>query len=225
MPLSATELCEALPGLAAIGDDSLKQLGRACTIRRYAVRDAIYHAGADADGLYLVLSGRVLVVRETSASAEMLHTEAAGGVLGEIPVFGRVPFPATATALEPTRCGRIPVGVIERLLAADPAFARWALMRLAGRGQVLLRRIDDLTATTVVSRLAAYVQDRARETHSADFTLGVSQAQLATELGTAREVVVRGLAALVSAGAISRAGRSRFGIRRAEVLAALAGKS
>jgi CRP/FNR family transcriptional regulator len=151
----------------------------------------------------------------------MLHTESAGGVLGEIPVFGGGPFPATATAIEPSRCAKLPVALVERLVRDEPEFARFALRRLAVRAQSLLRRIDDLTASTVTSRLAAFVLRRSAP--GGDFTLGTSQAALAAELGTAREVVVRSLGQLIEAGAIARTGRSRFAVRQLAVLQSIAG--
>jgi CRP/FNR family transcriptional regulator len=154
----------------------------------------------------------------------MLHTETAGGVLGEIPVFGDGSFPATATALDQTQCVHVPKAVIERLLESEPSFARFALRRMAIRARSLLARIDDLTATTLTSRLAAYIADCAAKSETPVFTLGVTQAQLARELGTAREVVVRGLAALVASGAIARAGRSRFLVRRLPTLRSIAGR-
>jgi len=45
---------------------------------------------------------------------------------------------------------------------------------------------------------------------------------LARELGTAREVIVRSLRALVDAGAIARSGRSRFLVSSVPVLRAIA---
>jgi CRP/FNR family transcriptional regulator len=184
----------------------------------------LYRAGDVADGLYVVMSGRVIVRRETSQRSEMLHTERAGGVLGEIPVFGGGHFPATAVALEPTQCCHVPIAVVERLLRDEPSFARFALERMAARAQSLLQRIDELTASTVTNRLAAYVVARAEQSTTADFTLGMSQSELANELGTAREVIVRGIAKLIEAGAIARTGRSRFAVRRLTTLRAIAGE-
>jgi len=162
-------------------------------------------------------------VRATPSRTEMLHTESPGGILGEIPVFGGGPFPATAEALEPTRCAHLSIPVIDRLLRDEPTFARFALRRMAMRAQSLLRRIDELTATTITARVAAYVANRAAASGSLEFTLGTTQQELANELGTAREVIVRSLSALIDAGAIARAGRSRFVVRRATVLASIAG--
>src|SRR5262249_13327235 len=132
------------------------------------------------------------------------------GVLGEIPVFGGGRFPSTAVAVEPSRCAVIPKAAIETLLRDSPEFSRFAIHRLARRAQSLLRRIDDLTALTIGARVAQFVLRRAEGRD--DFDLGMSQAALAEELGTAREVVVRAIADLVRRGAIERVARSRFSV-------------
>jgi len=223
MPLSAGELRSLIPSLAELEPRVIDQIALAATPRSYARKDLLFRAGDAADGLYFVLSGKVLVVRATLARTELLHTESAGGILGEIPVFGGGPFPATAEALEPTRCAHLSIRVIERLLRDESTFARFALRRMASRAQSLLRRIDELTATTITARLAAYIANRAAESAGAEFTLGTTQQELANELGTAREVIVRSLSALIDAGAIARVGRSRFVVRRAAALDSIAG--
>jgi len=224
MPITIEQLRAALPGLESVSERVARQIAQASTLRNYAPRKPLYRAGDAVDGLYLVLSGRVLVLRDVGSRSQMLHTEITGGVLGEIPVFGGGPFPATATALDRTQCVHVPLAVIDRLLASEPSFARFALRRMAMRARSLLARIDDLTASTITARLAAFIDDRAAKSLTPQFTLGITQAQLASELGTAREVVVRGLATLVASGAIERAGRSRFAIRRLATLRSIAGR-
>jgi DNA-binding GntR family transcriptional regulator len=66
---------------------------------------------------------------------------------------------------------------------------------------------------------------RARSAGGGDFTFGASQAALAQELGTAREVVVRALGALCDAGAIRRVGRARYAVARTDVLEAMSGQT
>lgn len=84
-----------------------------------------------------------------------------------------------------------------------------------------MRRIDELTATTITARVADYVRSRSEKSLGDEFILGMSQEELARELGTAREVIVRALRALIAAGAIERAGRSRFRVRRLATLRAM----
>jgi len=225
MTISAEQLTSILPDLRAVSESAVAHLARASSLRSYRARAVLYRAGDVADGLYVVMSGRVIVRRETAERSEMLHTERAGGVLGEIPVFGGGHFPATAVALEPTRCCHVPIAVVERLLGEESSFARFALRRMTVRAQSLLQRIDELTASTVTTRLAAFIATRAARSASADFTLGMTQSELASELGTAREVVVRGIARLIDAGAIARTGRSRFAVRGLATLHAIAGEA
>ena len=190
--------------------------------RRYAKETTLFRAGEPADGLYIVLAGRVRVSRQCADHIELLHTEEVGGVLAEIPVFGGGPFPATAVAQATTRCAHLPVAAVEQLLVDDPVFVRFALARLAERSRALLRRIDELTTTTITARVAGYVLARASEAGGMRFALGMSQEELARELGTAREVIVRALRALVDAGAITRSGRSRFAAGDVALLRAMA---
>lgn len=220
----AHELRVVITGFDTLPEASRARIAGAAIERRYARGATLYRAGDPANGLYFLLSGRVRVSRESHSRTELLHVEEAGGVLGEIPVFGGGDFPATATAAAPTRCAHLPVSAVERLLREDPAFARFALRRLAIRARGLLRRIDDLTASTITARVAGYVLARAEASAGRDFTLGMSQAELAAELGTAREVIVRSLGALVESGALARTGRSRFTIRRLTTLRAIAGR-
>jgi len=222
--ISADELRRRLPALESLPNATLERIARASTERRYAANRALFRAGDEADGLYFLLEGRVRVSRELSSRAQLLHMESTGGVLGEIPVFGGGPFPGTAIAVERSRCAHLATSAIERLLRDDPDFARFAVHRLATRARSLLNRIDELTTTTIVARLARWVLDRAsnNDSETNDFTLGMSQEALAAELGTVREVVVRGLASLVDAGAIRRTGRSRFAVHRLGLLRAMA---
>jgi CRP/FNR family transcriptional regulator, dissimilatory nitrate respiration regulator len=220
--ITTEELHAKVPALATLPPATLKRLAAAAIERRVAKNARLYRAGDPANGLYLILEGRVRVSREAATHVELLHTESVGGVLGEIPVFGGGEFPATATALAPTRYAYLPIATIQRLLAEDGAFVRFALARLAERARVLLRRIDELTATTVTARVADYLLVRSAASLGTPFTLGMSQEALAEELGTAREVIVRALRALIAAGAIDRAGRSRFVVINETVLRAMA---
>jgi len=221
LAISLEELRAKVPALERVADATLRRIAAHAVERRYAKHATLFRAGDPADGLYIVLGGRVHVSRESAAHVELLHAEEVGGVLAEIPVFGGGPFPATAVAQTATRCAHLAVAAVQRLLAEDPVFVAFALARLAERSRALLRRIDELTATTITARVAGYVLERAGEASNGPFALGMSQEELAREFGTAREVIVRALRALVDAGAITRSGRSRFVIANQAVLRAM----
>jgi CRP/FNR family cyclic AMP-dependent transcriptional regulator len=215
-------LRSSAPSLATLSDRVLRRIAMAASMRRFAARTILYRDGEPPRALFFVLSGRVRVTRQLESSAQLLHHEEAGGVLGEIPIFGSGPYPASAVAAEPTRCAVLAVADVERLLREEPEFARFALRRIAERARVILARLDDLTSRTVSARLAAHLIDRARDTGATELSLGMSQTALADELGTAREVIVRALRTLCDAGAIRRSGRARFAVVSRTRLQALA---
>lgn len=201
---------ESMPALAGLSDRVAHRVAAAATIERVPRRGVLFRAGDAPAALHFVLSGRVRVARRASDGSSVLHFEEAGGVLGEIPVFGGGPYPATATAAEPVRCAVLSAPVVERLLREEPEFARFALRRLATRARVVLERLDDLASYTVTARLARHLAAMTDASASRELALGMSQAMLADRLGTAREVLVRSLRSLCDAGAIRRVGRSRF---------------
>ena len=201
---------ESHPALAGLPDRVARRVAAAAILRRLPRRGVLLRAGAAPAALHFVLSGRVRVTRRASDGSSVLHFEDAGGVLGEIPVFGGGPYPATATAAEPVQCAVLPAAEVERLLREEPEFARFALRRLATRARVVLERLDELSSYTVTARLARHVLATASAAASREIALGMSQEALADRLGTAREVLVRSLRALCDAGALRRVGRSRF---------------
>jgi len=212
-----------LTGLALIDGlrvTAIRWLSERGTERRYRAGQPLFHAGDSALGLFVILSGRVRVVRSTRRRAQVVHEEGPGGTLGEIPLFTRVPYPATATAVEPTCCVAWSRQVIRAAMALDPLFGERLLANLARRVGGLIDRLDRMVSLGVRARVAGHVLSRARASSTAVFSLGMTQSQLAEELGTVREVVVRELAALRRAGAVRshRTGRlevlDRAGLER-----------
>jgi CRP/FNR family transcriptional regulator len=199
-----------LPALAGLSPRVVGRIAAAAVIRRYPRRAVLYRGGDAPAALHFVLSGRVRVSRRTDSGSQVLHFEERGGVLGEIPVFGGGPYPATATAADLVRCAVVSADAVERLLAEEPEFARFALRRTARRARVVLERFDELSDYSVTARVAGYLYARAATMPDGELDLGMTQAALADRLGTVREVLVRALRMLCDDGAIRRVGRSRF---------------
>ncbi len=200
---------ELLAGLTA---PALAALAAGGLDRRYPRGHVLFRAGDEAKGLFVVVQGRVRVVRETVGRGQVVHEEGPGGSLGEVPLFTGSSYPATATATEATRCLVFPRTAVRAALAADPEFAFRLLTGLALRVRGLIDRLDRLVFTSVRARLAAWIVARARTGLGPVISLGVTQECLAEELGTVREVVVRELAALRRLGVIRSRGAGRLEI-------------
>jgi CRP/FNR family transcriptional regulator len=129
-----------------------------------------------------------------------------------VPLFAGGRYPATALAAEPTVCLALGRDALARAIAADPELAFRLLGRLAERVRTVVSRLDRRTSETVPVRLATLLLARHAEAGGAPFTLGASQAEVAEELGTVREVLVRALRTLRTAGLLEAAGRARYRI-------------
>ncbi len=180
--------------------------------KRYTRGQVLFRAGDEAKGLFVVIEGRVRVVRETVGRGQVVHEEGPGGTLGEVPLFTGCPYPATATATEATRCLLVPREAVRTALSADPDLAVRLLTGLALRVQSLITRLDRLVFSSVRARLAGWIAERARAGLGPVVSLGLTQERLAEELGTVREVVVRELAALRRLGATRARGAGRLEI-------------
>ncbi|HXL87245.1 MAG TPA: Crp/Fnr family transcriptional regulator [Gemmatimonadaceae bacterium] len=218
--------------------DSLTPRGRETLLKqsvekRFSTGEILWSAGDQSQGITLVLEGRVRVVRGRGGRQLVIHSGEPGATLGEVPFFTGGVYPATAIAAEPTRCLLLTHAAVTRAMEADPGLAFFFLKRLSSRVHNLVERVDQLTVSSVQTRLARFIVHR-HETSATNrrsrsgrgervtFSLGMTQSALAEELGTVREVVVRSLRGLRQLGAIESAGDGKYRISNRPILEQLA---
>ncbi|MBR0683898.1 Crp/Fnr family transcriptional regulator [Roseomonas eburnea] len=90
----------------------------------------------------------------------------------------------------------LPAPLFARLVEESAAFRTFVLAGFAARLAALMGRIEELSFRSVDARLAAYLLDRAPG------TVAATQQEIASDIGTAREVVSRRLAAFAKAGLV-----------------------
>jgi CRP/FNR family transcriptional regulator, dissimilatory nitrate respiration regulator len=186
---------------------------------RFAPGQVLFSAGTTPRGLLVIVEGKVRVLRGQGDRQHVIHEEGPGGALGEVPVFGGGTYPASAIAAEPTRCLLLLTESVRAAVQNDAETALTFLRRLGERTRHLVERLDSLASRGVNARLARFLLTReASAQPSGSFTLGGTQVQVAEELGTVREVLVRALRELRQAGAIESTGRGRYRIRNVGVL-------
>ncbi|MEP6733027.1 MAG: Crp/Fnr family transcriptional regulator [bacterium] len=190
--------------------------------RSFQTDEILYLAGAPAHMLYLVIEGRVRLLREHDGRTIFIHDEGPGGALGEVPLFEGTTYPATAIAAEPTRCLVLQRAAILNAVRDHPELALAMLARLASRVRFLVEKLNRTTSQSTLSRLAGLILTRSARAHGESFTLGATQQQAAEEIGTVREIVVRGLRTLKAQGAIESKGGGRFVVRDERLLRDLA---
>jgi len=198
LPLFAEEAQEVVSALARRGIEA-----------RFEPNAVMFLAGSEPRGWYVVLEGKVRVVRGAGSRQHVVHTEGKGGTLGEVPLFGGGTHPATGIAAEPTQCALFSRTALEAAIGEAPAIAFIIARRLASRVRQLVDRLDERSSRSVQSRLIEFLLTRPTNA-SASITLGMTQQALAEELGTVREVVSREIRVLSGRGWIEPLGGGRY---------------
>lgn len=182
-----------LPLFADVSARAIDALASRGTEMEFATDEVIFLAGAPPRGWFVVLEGLVRVVSAASPRQHVIHTESVGGTMAEVPLFTGATHPATGIAAEPTRCAVFDRRALEAAIGECPEIAFVLAKRLALRVETLVARLEARSATSVRSRLVAFLLQRHAASTHASVSLGMTQQQLAEELGTVREVVVREL--------------------------------
>ncbi len=192
-------------------------------VRSWRRHEILFRQGDPSPGLLLIFEGRVRISRcSPEGRHHVLHEEMAGGSLGEVPLFAGGGMAGTAVAVETTSGLVLPIGLVRATIASNPAFALHLLTRLAKRTRGLAERLEQVTTRRVQTRLAAFLLERARRATGSILSLGMTQRELAEELGSVREVVVRELRSLCRQGALVAHGGGRYQVTDKKLLRNLA---
>ncbi len=111
-------------------------------------------------------------------------------------LFAEEPYSAEGTAETDCEGLLLPSALFARLVEDSAAFRTFVLAGFATRLGALMGRIEDLSFRSVDARLAAWLLERAPG------PVAATQQEIASDIGTAREVVSRRLAALARAGLV-----------------------
>ena len=123
------ELLAACPLFAGIGPDELQMVAETASEVEFPAGAVIARQGEIGTGFFIVVDGRVRVVRD----AQVIATLGPGEFFGELSVLDGQPRNAQVVAEEPTRCLALPTWEFERVLLEHPQLALAILRGLARR--------------------------------------------------------------------------------------------
>lgn len=206
-----------LPRLTAQGRQELIALAAT----RVKPVQHLLRRGDAAGGVYFVTGGslRVFYVTADGREATLYRVERGGAcVLSLTATFNDEPYPAWVDAgAAGADFVRVPSAVFHRLLDGEPAFRQFAFASLSGRVFDLMRTLEELGSEQMQQRVARYLLRQ----HASDGCVRTTQSGIASELGTAREVVFRALRSLVERRLV-QTGRMRVRIVDRRGLASVA---
>ncbi len=180
--------------------DALRRVASAGTELHLIRGDVLFNEGDPPESLYLVLRGRIAIAlanpidRRESVVALMETND----LFGEMGMLDDGPRSAMARALEPTTVLAIPYQPIFEMFDENPKLL-WNVTRLlAQRIRVTDEALADSVFLDVTGRTAKRLLELADGTD--EFTLPVTQEELAGMVGASRERVNKAIASFIRLG-------------------------
>jgi CRP/FNR family transcriptional regulator, anaerobic regulatory protein len=194
----------SFPFLARLTEASRRAL-RSLPTSRARANQRVLERGHAVNGAYFVLRGelRVYYITAEGREATLYDVEAgAACILALTSAFNDEPYPAWVQARSTgAEFISIPTPLLHKLIDDEPAFRAFVFGELSGRVYDLMQRLEETGSATIEQRVARHLLRRA----GADGIVRASQVRIASELGTAREVVFRALRALSERGFVKTA--------------------
>ena len=215
MPLDRAAIARLLrrsPLFAPLTDAEIDFLCARTGSRSHASGEILFNEGEPCTGLHIVASGRVRIFKVSAQGREhVLAIEGPGSSIAELPVFDGGKYPASASAAEDSEIIFISRKDLHALCMEHPEIALKLLQVVGGRLRRLVGIIEELSFTTVRHRLISWLLREARSSGrgpgAPSFTLSASHQELASQIGTVRELVSRNMARLQAQGFIEVNGR------------------
>ncbi|MCA9712262.1 MAG: Crp/Fnr family transcriptional regulator [Myxococcales bacterium] len=213
--MAVADVLSSVEPFTAAGPEEIERLAKAAVRLRKSGGTVLVAEGHVPDGIYVVLRGRINLVRMGDGGRDLiLSTLGPGDVLGESCAFDRSGMSTSAVAATPVELLRVPAEVVSAHVRRDPE----TMIRLV---RLLSDRLRDIE--NVASSLALHdVEERLRRTlarlvrrqgrrapASSGWILAPvpTQSELARMVGSCRETVSRTLSAMARNGLVSSSGR------------------
>ena len=176
----------------------------------------LFWEGEPCAGIFLIVQGSVKIFRTSPGGREvMLAIEAAPATVAELPLFDGGPYPASVRAVEPVVSLFINKSDFQHVCRQYPDVALKVLAVVGMRLRRLVGLVEAMTFGSVTQRLARLLLDTSKAAGSESFDLPVTHQEIASRLGTVREVVSRNLARFRAQGLIKLQGHQVQIVNRA----------
>lgn len=198
---------------ADLSEAELRALAARTSRRAAAGGERIFDEGEPCEGLFVVESGAVKIFKTSASGREqVLAVEGPGGIVAELPVFDGGPYPASGSAVHDTELLFVSKRDFRSLCLEHPEVSLKVLKSVGRRLRGLVGLIEELSFTTVRHRLAALLVRYAKSegkplAQGLEFTIPANH-ELASQIGTVRELVSRNLSRFQAEGLIRMDGKT-----------------
>ncbi len=198
--LQSTELLKSLsqPELQTLAGRTVRKL--------FTAGELLFSEGEPCNGLNIIARGKVRIFKTSMNGREqVLAVNKPGETVAELPVFDGGPYPASAIAIEDAEIAFISRRDFHAYCLEHPEVALKVLTVVGARLRKLVGLIEELSFTTIRQRLISVLVRLAqtagrKSARGVEFQLPSTHQELASQLGTVRELISRNLMRLQAQG-------------------------
>lgn len=179
-------------GLAGLDPAQRAQLESASRVVQLPAGSRVFGLGQAPENFLLLIDGRIRVQQVSETGREIVLYRVVAGEscpLTTACLMGYEGYSAEAIAESEVRAVAIPRAIFDDFMGRSPEFRRFVFAAFSHRITNLFRLIEDVAFARIDIRLAL----KLLELSGGGNVLAVTHQQLASELGTAREVISRQL--------------------------------
>lgn len=208
-----SETLARVPIFSGLTEAELAFLAERTAPRRFSVGETVFAEGEPCTGLYVVESGHVRIFKSSAGGREhVLSIEGPGSSVAELPVFDGGNYPASVMAIDEATLLFVSKQDFQSLCLAHPQVSLKVLRVVGARLRRLVSIIEELSFTTVRHRLAAFLVRLAKNSggrgaDGIEVTLPANNQELASQIGTVRELISRNLSRFQAEGVLKIDGR------------------
>lgn len=191
---------------SSLSEPELQQLAARTVRKMFSAGELLFSEGEPCNGLHVIASGKVRIFKSSMNGREqVLGLNTPGESVAELPVFDGGPFPASAIAVEDTEIAFISRRDFHAHCMEHPEVSLKVLATVGARLRRLVGLIEELSFTTIRERLIAMLvklaqTDGKQVPGGIELQLPATHQELASQLGTVRELVSRNLMRLQAEG-------------------------
>jgi CRP/FNR family cyclic AMP-dependent transcriptional regulator len=215
------ELLKSINYFTGLDNDELESIQKYITEKTVNKGEIFLFEGEWSDYLYFLIGGLVKVYKTSQSGREqILHIAPPGESINDVSTFDGGTNQASLVAMTPVHLYAIRKEDLKTILEEHPRIYINILKALAYRIRRDSNLVEELSSTQVMGRLAKLLLGKYAG-EEATVGLWLTQQDMASMIGTCREVVNRSLKVMEEKGAI-RLGRHRVVVLNKDILADMA---
>jgi CRP-like cAMP-binding protein len=223
---SIRDLIARLPLFASLPEEKLDAVAQAAAVRTYGAREIIVHMGDVWPHLFVVVDGEIGAIKESARGRVLTAaTLAKGDVFWGLAFFIEdLPMPVLFQAQTDTTICLWNRDSLVPVIQGEGSMSWMLCQMMISRMQLASEIVEELAFQPVMGRLSGLLLDLFAEGEDRSMVRDLTLDEMASRIGTTREMVCRHLYRLAEWGAID-VSRTKLTIENRELLERKAGRA